>query len=67
MFHNAHVLTLIFQAKSNENNFKIGQRQPLGADGHVQQGHGGGHHVGGRKINISQCTCFNPNFSSQIQ
>ena len=41
MFYNAHVLTLIFQAKYNESNFKVGQSQPHGAGEHVQQGAGG--------------------------
>ena len=71
IFHNVHVLTPIFQAKYNENNFKVGGSQPhgagehvqQGAGGHVQQGHGGGHHLGGEKNNVSQCTCSNPNFS----
>ena len=50
MFHNTHVLTLIFQAESNEINFKLGWSHHHGAGGQVQHGHGGGHRVRGEKL-----------------
>ena len=47
IFHNAHVLTLIFQAKSTENIFRHLPIHLHVAGEQVQQEHGGDHHVGG--------------------
>ena len=64
IFHNAHGLTLIFQAESNGNIFRALIFHLHNAGRLVQQGHMGGHHVGGGEVHLSQCTWYNPNFLS---
>ena len=45
ILYDAHVLCLIFQAKSNGSIFRRVQNYLHGAGGLVQQGHGGAHYV----------------------
>ena len=58
IFHNAHVLTLIFQTKSTNNILRHVPIYLHVAGGQVQQGHGGGHHVGGEEFHLSHHKCL---------
>ena len=58
IFHSAHVLTLICKAKYTNNILRHVPIYLHVAGGQVQQGHGGGHHVGGGEVHLSQCTLF---------
>ena len=65
IYNNAHVLTLIFQAKSTEVIFRHLPIHLHVAGGQVHQGHGGGHHVGGGEVHFSQFTCSNLIFQAK--
>ena len=57
---NILLITPVFLAELEGSNFR-----PLhGAGRLAQQEEGDGHLVGGDVVHLSQCTCFNPNFSS---
>ena len=54
----------ICQAEFDGSNFRLRPSHFQGAGRLVQQGEGEGHHVGRGEVHFSQCTWFNPNFSS---